>query len=216
MTSGKPWLGNRFPDFRCDFTFYIAPTFGSMDGSAGFVNNRHVIVFAPDVIPRYHRLADLKVLIDHETFHIYHHQATGVFGASAVAIPTILEALWGEGLATYVSWRMNPAVSLDTALLQPGIPQEAAKPHLHEIAKALLAHFGDRDEPTFLHFFAAGSQPEGLPPRAGYYVGVLIAQAAAKHRTLAQLAQLNGPELQTLVAAALSTMASVRNSSLAR
>jgi hypothetical protein len=128
-----------FPDFKCDFTFYIAPSFGQMDGSAAFVNGRHRIIFAPDVIPRYHQLSELKVLIDHETFHIYHHQATGVYGASAEAVPTILEALWGEGLATFVSWRMNPEVSLDTALLQPGIP-EAASPHLADIAKDLLAH----------------------------------------------------------------------------
>ena len=34
---------------------------------------------------------------------------------------------------------MNPAVSLDAALLQPGIP-EGAKPHLADISKDLLAH----------------------------------------------------------------------------
>jgi len=89
-----------FTDFICDFTFYIAPSFGRMDGSAAFVNGEHRIIFAPDVIPRYHKLSELKVLIDHETFHIYHHQATGRFGASPEAVPTILEALWGEGLAT--------------------------------------------------------------------------------------------------------------------
>lgn len=33
---------------------------------------------------------------------------------------------------------MNPEVILDTALLQPGIP-EAANPHLADIAKGLLA-----------------------------------------------------------------------------
>jgi hypothetical protein len=25
-----------FPDYKCDFTFFIAPSFGRMDGSAGF------------------------------------------------------------------------------------------------------------------------------------------------------------------------------------
>jgi hypothetical protein len=191
-----------FPDFKCDFTFYIAPSFGQMDGSAAFVNGRHRIIFAPDVIPRYHQLSELKVLIDHETFHIYHHQATGVYGASAEAVPTILEALWGEGLATFVSWRMNPEVSLDTALLQPGIP-EAASPHLADIAKDLLAHLDDKDEPTFLHYFVAGKQSEGYPPRAGYFMGALIAQDLSARYTLPQLAHLNGPELHALVTKAL-------------
>jgi hypothetical protein len=191
-----------FPDYKCDFTFYIAPSFGQMDGSAGFVNGQHRIIFAPDVIPRYHQLSELKVLIDHETFHIYHHQATGVYGASAEAVPTILEALWGEGLATFVSWRMNPEVSLDTALLQPGIP-EGAHPHVADIAKGLLAHLDDKDEPTYLHYFVAGKQPEGYPPRAGYFIGVLIAQDLSARYTLPQLARLNGPGLHASVTKAL-------------
>jgi Predicted Zn-dependent protease (DUF2268) len=195
----------RFADFKCDFPFYIAPSFGMMDGAAGFVNGRHEIIFAPDVIPRYHPLSQLKVLIDHETFHIYHHQATGVYGASVEAIPTTLEALWSEGLATFASWRMNPEVSLDIALLQPGIP-EGAKPHLNEIAKDLLAHLDNKDESTYSHYFEAGRQPDGYPPRSGYYVGVLIAQALSAQHTLPQLAHLNGSALHTSVVAELERM----------
>lgn len=96
-----------FPDYRCDYPFYIAPSFGYADGSAGTANGQHRIIFAPDVIPR----------------------VTGEFGASDEAIPPTEVALWGEGLATFVSWRMNPDVTLDTALLQPGIPA-GAQPHL--------------------------------------------------------------------------------------
>jgi hypothetical protein len=195
-----------FTDFKCDFTFYIAPSFGRMDGSAAFVNGEHRIIFAPDVIPRYHKLSELKVLIDHETFHIYHHQATGRFGASPEAVPTILEALWGEGLATFVSWRMNPAVSLDVALLQPGIP-EGSKPHLADIAKDLLAHLDTKDRPTYFHYFAAGKQPEGYPPRAGYYVGMLIAEDLSSRYSLMQLAHLNGPELRASLVSELQMFA---------
>jgi hypothetical protein len=198
-----------FPDYRCDYPFYIAPSFGRMDGAAALSNGRHLIVFAPDVIPRFHRLSDLKVLIDHETFHIYHHQATGVYGASEEAVPIILEALWGEGLATFVSWRMNPEVGLDTALLQPGIP-EAAKPHLAEIAADLLAHLDQKDEAAFRRYFVAGGQPQGYPPRAGYYVGVLVAQALASRYTLTQLAHLSGAALHAAVVAELEPIARAR------
>jgi hypothetical protein len=198
-----------FPDYRCDYTFYIAPSFGRMDGAAMLVNEHNVIIFAPDVIPRYHKLSNLKVLIDHETFHVYHRQATGVYGTSAEAVPTILEALWSEGLATFVSWRMNPEVDLDTALLQPGIP-EAAKPHLAEIAKDLLAHLDEKDGATFGRYFVAGRQAEGRPPRAGYYLGALVAQALAMRYTLAQLAHLDGPALHSAVIAELTRIASTR------
>jgi hypothetical protein len=194
-----------FPDYRCDYTFYIAPSFGRMDGSAASVNGQHRIIFAPDVIPRYHQLSDLKILIDHETFHVYHHQATGVFGASDEAVPTTLETLWGEGLATFVSWRMNPDVSLDIALLQPGIP-EGARPHLADIAKDLRAHLDERDTATFSRYFVAGKQPDGYPPRAGYYAGVLIAQNLSKRYTLQQLARLKGAVLRAAIVTELKKL----------
>jgi hypothetical protein len=194
-----------FPDYRCDFTFYIAPSFGNMDGSATLVNGQHRIIFAPDVIPRLHKLDDLKVLIDHETFHIYHHQASGVFGAEEQAIPTIEAALWGEGLATLVSWRMNPAVSLDVALLQPGIP-EGARPHMPAIATELLAHLEERDESTYARYFEGSKPPEGYPPRSGYYVGVLIAQKLSERYTLGQLAHLKGSVLHDAIESELQQL----------
>jgi hypothetical protein len=194
-----------FPDYRCDFTFYIAPSFGHMDGSATAVKGQHRIIFAPDVIPRLHGLTELKVLIDHETFHIYHHQASGVFGVDEEAIPTIEAALWSEGLATLVSWRMNPAVSLDVALLQPGIP-EGARAHLPAIAAELLAHLDERDASTYARYFEGSHPPEGYPPRAGYYVGVLIAQNLSKRYTLRQLAHLKGSLLHDAIVSELQQL----------
>jgi uncharacterized protein YjaZ len=154
-------------------------------------------------------VSELKVLIDHETFHIYHHQVTGVYGASAEALPTIAEALWGEGLATFVSAKMNPDASMDTVMLQPGIP-EGAKPHLASIAKELLAHLDEKDKPTFSAYFMAGSPPKGYPPRAGYYVGLLIAQALSERYSLPELAKLNGPELHDLLVTQLKQFAPAR------
>jgi hypothetical protein len=194
-----------FPDYRCDFTFYIAPSFGNMDGAAATVNGQHLIIFAPDVIPRVHQLNDLKVLIDHETFHIYHHQATGVFGVDEAAIPTIEVALWSEGLATLASWRMNPAVSLDVALLQSGIP-EGTRAHMHAIATELLTHLEERDASTYARYFEGGKAPDGYPPRAGYYVGVLIAQNLSKRYTLRELAHLKGSVLRGAIASELQQL----------
>jgi len=194
-----------FPDYRCDFTFYIAPSFGNMDGAAATVDGQHRIIFAPDVIPRLHKLDDLKVLIDHETFHIYHHQASGVFGVDEQAVPTIEVGLWSEGLATLASWRMNPAVSLDVALLQPGIP-EGARAHMPAIAIELLAHLEERDESIYARYFEGGKAPDGYPARAGYYVGVLIAENLSKRYTLRQLAHLKGPVLHDAIVSELQQL----------
>jgi len=194
-----------FPDYRCDFTFYVAPSFGHMDGSAATVNGKHRIIFAPDVIPRLHKLDELKVLIDHETFHIYHHQASGVFGAEEQAVPTIEAALWSEGLATLVSWRMNPSVTLDIALLQPGIP-EGAREHMTAIAAELLTHLDERNESTYSHYFEGSHPPDGFPPRAGYYVGFLIAQDLSNRYNLGQLAHLKGSALHDAIVLGLQRL----------
>ena len=114
--------------------------------------------------------------------------------------------LWGEGLATFVSSRMNPGVSLDIALLQSGIP-EGARPHLAAIASDLLRHLQEKDEATYNHYFVAGQQPEGYPPRAGYYVGFLIAQKLASRYTLPELARLKGRQLTDVVIPELRELA---------
>ena len=194
-----------FPDFRCNFTFYIAPSFGNMDGSAVVVNGQYRILFAPDVIPRLHALDELKILIDHETFHILHRQQTDSFGVDEEAVPTIEAALWSEGLATLVSWRMNPGFSLDVALLQPGIP-ERARAHMPAMATELLARLGDRDPSTYERYFAGGPLPDGYPARAGYYVGFLIAQDLSKRNTLRQLARLKGPLLHAAIVSVLQQL----------
>ena len=194
-----------FPDYRCNFTFYIAPSFGHMDGSAVIVNGQYRIIFAPDVIPRLHTLSELKVLIDHETFHILHRQVTGVFGVDEEAVPTIEAALWSEGLATLVSWRMNPGVSLDVALLQPGIP-ERARAYLPALATGLLMRLEDKDPSTYDRYFAGGQLPDGYPARAGYYVGLLLAQDLSKRYTLRQLARLTGPALHSAIVSGLQQL----------
>jgi uncharacterized protein YjaZ len=197
-------FGRAFPDYRCDFTFYIAPSFGNLDGSAATVGGKYLIVFAPDFIPRIHALSDVRILIHHEIFHVYHHQVTGVFGASP-ELPTIEEALWSEGLATFVSWRMNPGVSVDTALIQPGL-SEAARPHLESMVTELRQHLSEQDETTYGRFFQGGNAPEGCPARAGYYIGFLIAQDLSKHYSLRQLARLKGKVLHEAILAELDSI----------
>jgi hypothetical protein len=191
-----------FPDYRCDFTFYIAPSFGHMDGSAATVNGQHRIIFAPDVIPRLHKLADLKVLIDHETFHIYHNQSTGELGASEEAVPTIEAALWSEGLASF------PSITLDTALLQPAIP-EGTKPYLGIVATELLAHLQEKNESQLARFFMGGKPRDVFPRRAGYYVGFLIAENLSKRHSMTALAHLKGSALHDAIVSELESLKTV-------
>ena len=67
-----------------------------------------------DVIARlYGSTANLSVLFDHELFHVYHRQvAPSLFEGDE-----LWKSLWIEGLAEYVSWRMNPGSTEDDVLL---------------------------------------------------------------------------------------------------
>ena len=132
-----------------------------------------------------------KVLIDHETFHVYHHQMTGVLGALEEAIPTIEVALWSEGLATLVSWRMNPGVSLYCA---------PATGHSGGRAAASFQDSGgvarspeERNELTFSRNFQSGKQPEGYPPRSGIlHRSFDRPESVESCQTLRQLSRLEG------------------------
>lgn len=200
-------FGQAYPKFKCDFTFYIAPSFGHMDGSAAIIKDMPMIVFAPDTIPRLHTPEIAKVLIDHEAFHIYHSQAThGAFGSFSVGIPKTYQSLWSEGLATYASWQMNPNVSLDDALLVPGIPEQAG-PHVAALATALLKHIDDADPKFFETYFTGSAHPPFAPPRSGYYIGVLIAHRLALRYSLQSLAELDDRQVRELVAQQLKIMA---------
>ena len=64
-------------------------------------------------------------------------------------------------------------------------------------------HLQEKNESTYARYFEGGEQPEGYPPRAGYYVGLLIAQDLSKRYTLPQLAQLRGHVLHHAIVAEL-------------
>ena len=71
------------------------------------MNGTNALLFGVDLISRLHgSTANLSVLFDHELFHVYHRQvAPSLFRKG----DEIWKRLWIEGLAEYVSWRMNPS-----------------------------------------------------------------------------------------------------------
>jgi hypothetical protein len=74
------------------------------------------------------------------------------------------------------------------------------------IATELLAHLEERDESTYARYFEGGKAPDGYPARAGYYVGVLVAQNLSRRYTLSQLAHLKGPVLHDAIVSELQRL----------
>ena len=91
-----------FPRFQCDTAVYFLYAAGAFDGATREVTGKDALMFGLDTIARLKE--PLSPLFAHELFHVYH----------AERIPKPPEAfywqMWEEGLASYVSRRLNPDV----------------------------------------------------------------------------------------------------------
>lgn len=200
-------FGQRFPAFRCDFPFYVAPSFGHLDGSAAVYQGKPLMVFAPDTIPRLHEPPVVRVLIDHEIFHVYQAQVThGAFGSFATGVPKTYQSLWSEGMAVYASWQANPEASLDDALLSPDLRAQA-EPYVPALAAALRDHLDDHDPAFFAQYFTGGAHPPHGPPRSGYYIGLLVVRELAMRYPLTALAEMDEAKVRLLMRQELDALA---------
>jgi hypothetical protein len=193
-----------FPDFACRNPIYFLVSLGAFDGAVRPVNGSPALLFGVDVIARIHPQDELGALFDHELFHMYHRQITGMAGG--IGEP-LYRALWEEGLATYVSGVLNPRVSESAILGRPEDLAERAKPLLTQIARELLQNMDSTSPDLYQGFFLANSAPKDIPPRSGYYVGLLIARELGHDHSLQQLAKMNGESLRSAIRSALQKMA---------
>ena len=186
-----------FPDLRCDFPIYLTITFGQLDGAGRVVDGERALVFGVDAIAQLHSAEQLPVFVSHELFHRYHFQAAG-FSDDPGDRQAIWRTLWAEGLATYVSARLNPDHPLTDAFMVPRDLAERAEPLTPRLARALKRN--DAPDPArYLEYFTYGSasaKADGLPFRTGYYIGYRVAEMAARGTTLRALAHRQGPALQ--------------------
>jgi len=194
-----------FPDFRCDFPVYLAPTFGQMDGAGREVAGRPALVLGVDTIARFETDEQLPVFLAHDMFHRYHFQAAG-FSDDLAERDLIWRTLWVEGLATYVSARLNPDRPLADALLFPRDLEAQAAPLLPSLAQGIRQDLDRVDPAVFgLYFMGGDAQARklGRPSRAGYYLGYRVAERLGAHRSLVQLAHLKGRALRREIDEAL-------------
>jgi len=155
-------------------------------------------MFGADVIARLHDFADERPFFHHELFHVYHAQ---FFDECAQAWC----ALWMEGLATLAAQRLNPGASDAELLLNQPRPIRADVERDRSAAVCAVARLVDsKDAADYAGLFSNGPALEGLPPRVGYYVGYLVAEEAARGRSLMSLAHLRNPAARKVVDAAFA------------
>lgn len=197
-----------FPDMKTDTTICFMPNFGVTDAGTGNLDGKSYLVFGIDTIAAQHgEDANLATLFHHELFHVYHAQQHPEWqqkNRSKGEIP-LYWLLWSEGLATYVSRVLNPEAGLEQVLLSKTLAKEA-DPQLARLAKDVREHLLTTSTDYMFDYLSASPRRQEIPPRAGYYIGMLIAQEMGRTRSPARLARLGGDDLLRQMRRALLTL----------
>jgi hypothetical protein len=194
-----------FPDYAPNTPVFFTVSLFQFDGGTRPVGNRTALLFGIDAIARFHGAdTNLKVLFDHELFHQYHDQIAPELTDDDAPLWV---SLWEEGLATYVSQRMNPGSTDAQVLMFPSNLAEQAAPLMRELASELRANFRSTDREEYALFFFGQKVRANWPPRSGYYVGYRIAQTLGQGHSLQEIAAWRGAPLQEAVRKALDDFA---------
>ena len=174
---------------------YLVHSLGEMDGGVRNRGGEMTMIFGADVIAQNHLGHHIDPFFHHELFHAYH-------GRFFRGCDSVWCGLWSEGLAVYVASRLNPGASDSELLLTRPVPLRSAVEANRREALCTIARRLDSTETGTL-FFGGGRKVDDLPPRAGYYIGYLLAAEAGKTRTLQQLAKLPAEEVRPLLVESL-------------
>jgi hypothetical protein len=195
-------FADSFPDFAFDGAVFFYPSLYMRDGGTMGFPPSAALMFGVDVISRKGPDADLSVLFGHELFHLYHAQQ---HPDRKPPYPLFLR-IWAEGLATYVSKRLNPQAS-ELAILLGDERLLEARPRLPMLAARTLDRMDDTSSVYARPYLQGGTEDPEIPPRAGYLIGLRVAEKMGQGRTLRQLARLEPEIVRREMTAALREIA---------
>jgi hypothetical protein len=187
-----PRFQETFVDFNSDIDIYVTHSLGEMDGGTRKINGKTLFIFGIDGIIRYHNAESDTAFFHHELFHVYHDQRM-----AKISWPDrIWTYLWGEGLATYVSGRLNPGSTLKDMMLEvPERMPAACEKVLPLLREQLLSDLESDSSEAYTKYFELSAPTSIVPKRGGYYLGYLIAKELGDGKTLHELAGLHGDAL---------------------
>jgi hypothetical protein len=197
-----------FPDFRCNAAISFGVSLNRFD-AYGFTDGRghDFMRFGIDMMARLHKPRDMPTVFAHVLFQIYFSQLYPQVTADDFGVTW--QAAWLEGVSTYISMRMTAPHDeqqvlwfSDEAMAQMQKPEVMA-----QAARAMLADFGKGDDQTYGNWFKQGASVPGLPSRAGYYLGLRMAEELGRRYTLSQIAHMPPQEQRRRMKAFLQEQA---------
>lgn len=175
-----------YPDFRCNEGAGIGPSFMLFDAvTLPDGSDKSAVLLGVDALLAYHPPAHWPVVFHHELFHVYHRQ---VAGWATADLDPVWSRVWQEGLATHAAFRLNPAI-LPHQLRGSPLRDPLSPSELKAVAKAMLEELHD-DGASPGGYFQAAANARRFPHRSGYYIGWLLIDGLAKHRSLDELTRM--------------------------
>ncbi|OQW76536.1 MAG: hypothetical protein BVN32_08940 [Proteobacteria bacterium ST_bin14] len=197
--TGEARFRKFFPDYRQQMPVYLVHSINQMDGGTRTVKGRTTLLFGADMIARIHDQSTIGLLLDHELFHSYHAR---FFRDCA----QIWCSLWSEGLAVYVTQRMNPgATDRQLLLTLPVAIRPVVEPRLGEAMCLLRIKMESTSQTDYAEFFNFRMAKSEFPSRFGYFLGLLIAEKIGSDVPIATLVKLPNAKVRPLIDKAIAS-----------
>ncbi|WP_158821321.1 hypothetical protein [Granulicella sp. S156] len=189
-----------FPDMRWAGDIYIMASGGCFNGRSQRIQGREALLLGLDDIVELHE-TNLPPLLHHELFHRYHH---AFFAYEPERDEPLWTRLWAEGMATYVSRRLNPTAPNMDALWIEDPQVKVLDDREQVIAADFLSHFDSTSQrDASLYFLDDQSKDTKIPARAGYYLGLRVAEQLGRHYSLQEMAHWNRAQAEPRILAVL-------------
>jgi HEAT repeat protein len=130
--------------------------------------------------------------------------ANRLFGADR---PPLFFNLWIEGLATCESMRLDGDGKTVDALMSRELAALSA-PDVRRLAGELRGRMGSTAEADYRDFFWMSGERPGVPKRAAYAIGALVADRIIARQGLTRAVKLKGEPLRRAIAQALDAIGS--------
>jgi hypothetical protein len=211
----KAWRGfaEHAPDLKAGALVFLLPAPRSaVGGSVRPLGEKDAVILGSEEIALAMKSkTGFDVLVQHELTHLYHQQVNPEMRqmVAEVYMPPFAEGraklyqvMWLEGLAVYTSKLLNPTAP-DREVLVSDSLATAVKARWPRLGAELRKHLDSTKKADIDAFHFTPDRARSIPPRTGYYVGMLVARQLAKKYTFPQLARLAGPQLRTEIEQAL-------------
>jgi hypothetical protein len=185
----------------------LLPSFFWFDARVRIIPSGPALFVGLDGVVRVHgENADLAILLDHESFHLYHHQVN-----ASLLLPggdPLWLGIWKEGLAVHACAVLRPGASRKEVLLGDANLAAIDAALLRRVAGEVLPVLGASTGEARARYLSYGYRGD-IPARSGYVLGLEIAARVAARRGLGlpALARLPASEVEIILREEVAALA---------